>query len=436
VQIPLQILKFKCRSADELSIKSRREFGHRQDWRKRMSRNEFQDNKSNVPDEDYEKTVLNFLNREIAQTQSESDSPKNQSNEVDTLVSSLLKQVISESDSQQKISQAYPENLDSMLSEFPDAKDAKKDGRPQDEKYAAATASESVSRPPAEIFASGTAQPAKKTMPFKAIALIIALGVIGAAIYFVAGFKHGSPRNAGTPAPISNPATVSGQNEKQIVPPAMAPPAPVSAAKQEPAPNPAPAAITPASASTAKAETKESAKPSAAAENTASNAVPAPPKKETVNPPDMQAAFAASSALQFAPVPSTSNTMVISALENASTVKVVVPAPPPPEPPATSAASSKADPVVSKDVVPATLISHVDPRYPPIALRTKQSATVVLELQIDNTGKVMKAMPVSGPNVFYDEAVRAALRWRYKPASINGTNVPSKSSVTMQFRLQ
>jgi TonB family protein len=396
-----------------------------------MSRNDFQGKKSEVPDEDYEKTVLNFLNREIAQTQSEGEAAQNPSNEVESIVSDLMKQVISESDSQQKIPQLYSENLDSMLSEFPDAT---KD-EPSPNGKSAKNGSQPVQTagfehaPNPEIFASSTAQAANKKIPFKAIALIIALAIVGAAIYFLAGFRHSAPTNASTPAPISNPAPSVSQNQNQAVQST-----PVSAARQEA--NPAPAAITPVSPVSAKTENKETPKSTSAVESAAPNAVPVTAKKETaVNPPDTQAAFAASTALQFAPTPATSNKMVISALENASTVKVVVPPPPPPEPPAASASPAKADPVVSKDVVPATLVSHIAPRYPPIALRTKTSAIVVLELQIDNTGKVTKATPVSGPNVFFDEAVRAAMRWLYKPASINGTNVPSKSSVTMQFKL-
>jgi outer membrane biosynthesis protein TonB len=59
-----------------------------------------------------------------------------------------------------------------------------------------------------------------------------------------------------------------------------------------------------------------------------------------------------------------------------------------------------------------------------------------LELQIDDQGKVAKATPVSGPAIFYNAAVNAAMKWRYRPASINGVNVSSQSRVTMVFNLK
>jgi TonB family protein len=401
-----------------------------------MSGNEFQGKKAEGRDEDYERTVLNFLNKEIAQTQSEGDAGQNQSNDVDSIVSNLMKQVITESDSRQSDQPLHRDNLDSLLSEFPDAR---KDGplpneesdnsimaNPPDHAPALAPAHEV----PAEIFASTFAQGTDRKMPAKAIALVFALGIIAAAIYFFAGHRSSPPNNAGAPASISNPAPQS-----QVAQPAPQPAQEANvAARQELPPNPV-AAVASEKPLTAKPELKEPSK-SESTQNIAANGASTPAKKESaLNPPDTQASFAASTALQFAPAPVTSNTIVISALENASLVKPpIAPPPPVPEPPAASASPAPADPAVSRDVIPATLISHAAPNYPVIALRTRASATIVLDLQIDNTGKVIKATPVSGPDIFFGEAVKAAMKWRYKPASVNGTNVPSKSSVKMQFK--
>ena len=57
----------------------------------------------------------------------------------------------------------------------------------------------------------------------------------------------------------------------------------------------------------------------------------------------------------------------------------------------------------------------------------------MLDLQIDDQGKVLKATPVGGPSIFYTAAVQAAMKWRYKPASLGGANVKSQSRVTMVF---
>jgi TonB family protein len=70
-----------------------------------------------------------------------------------------------------------------------------------------------------------------------------------------------------------------------------------------------------------------------------------------------------------------------------------------------------------------------------LALRSRISASVVLELQVDERGRVTRATPVSGPVLFHSAAVTAGLRWRYKPASIDGKNVPSQVRVTMNFTL-
>jgi len=64
------------------------------------------------------------------------------------------------------------------------------------------------------------------------------------------------------------------------------------------------------------------------------------------------------------------------------------------------------------------------------------SANVVVELDIDKQGKVVKATPVSGPDIFYKEAINAAMQWRYKPATVGGTNVSSQVKVTFDFKLK
>ena len=86
--------------------------------------------------------------------------------------------------------------------------------------------------------------------------------------------------------------------------------------------------------------------------------------------------------------------------------------------------------------MPAVAISQVSPKYPEFALRTRTSASVVLELDIDKQGKVVKATPVSGPEMFHKEAINAAMQWRYRPASVGGTNVSSQVKVTFNFNLK
>jgi TonB family protein len=86
--------------------------------------------------------------------------------------------------------------------------------------------------------------------------------------------------------------------------------------------------------------------------------------------------------------------------------------------------------------VPAVLISQVSPKYPELAIKERAAASVVLDLSIDSDGNVVKATPVSGPELFHREAIRAVMKWRYKPASIAGSNVPSRSRVTFNFSVK
>jgi hypothetical protein len=90
-------------------------------------------------------------------------------------------------------------------------------------------------------------------------------------------------------------------------------------------------------------------------------------------------------------------------------------------------------PSASESMIPAVAISQIAPRYPEFAVRSHAAASIILDLQIDEQGKVVKAVPVSGPYAFHKEAINAALRWRFQPASINGANVASQSRVTMNF---
>jgi protein TonB len=87
----------------------------------------------------------------------------------------------------------------------------------------------------------------------------------------------------------------------------------------------------------------------------------------------------------------------------------------------------------SRNIVPAVAITKVPPTYPDVARKTHTTGTVVVEVSIDEHGKVTGATANSGPMMLREEAVKAAMKWQFKPASINGTNVPSTSKITLVF---
>jgi TonB family protein len=84
--------------------------------------------------------------------------------------------------------------------------------------------------------------------------------------------------------------------------------------------------------------------------------------------------------------------------------------------------------------VSAVAITKVLPKYPNLGVKGGVSGSVVLELSIDSNGTVVNAAPVSGNPLFYNEAINAANQWRFRPASVAGANVPSRSRVTLYFR--
>jgi protein TonB len=95
---------------------------------------------------------------------------------------------------------------------------------------------------------------------------------------------------------------------------------------------------------------------------------------------------------------------------------------------------SAAQPAPSpRNVTPAAAISRVAPVYPDIARKTHTTGRVVVEVTIDEQGKVVKATAQSGPLMLRDEAVKAAMKWQFKPASVGGTNVPSTTQITIVF---
>jgi protein TonB len=87
---------------------------------------------------------------------------------------------------------------------------------------------------------------------------------------------------------------------------------------------------------------------------------------------------------------------------------------------------------------PPRLVSLPDPSYPRAARRMGREATVVLRVRVNARGRVLDAEPI-GEEVgfgFEEEAVRAARRARFEPASRDGVAVTADTRLAVQFRLQ
>lgn len=444
--------------------------------------------------DNYEATVLDFLDKEMSAAQP-SPKQKEYSEELDELVTGLLKQVIHEADGKKPAQNAGVESLDDLIAEFSPASDAPGPGAKMDSSsksglnsgsaatrtVSAAVLPEAAKAADAEspkkeksaktdghksagsLFAS-PASMAKRKTPIIAAACAGLLAIIGGAVYFFSNSgsseskQPAAPTAAVSPAPpvAGNPAAVQSQ------PAASQPQAAAVSTKDRAAGTDstkrAAASSTPKNvkssdtrteqARTATAKTRERVEPAAQQPAASSAAVtPAPPRMETPAPipaaPPVVSSNSDSSERQPAPAVAETTRQPEPVVERKPAP--VVPAEPKPASVAPSAPVSTASstpqpqpsaPVAAKTAAPAVPISRANPKFPELALRTRASGTVVLDVTIDAQGKVIKAKPVSGPIVFHDEAVKAAMKWRYKPASIEGTNVPSQNRITFNFNLK
>ena len=88
----------------------------------------------------------------------------------------------------------------------------------------------------------------------------------------------------------------------------------------------------------------------------------------------------------------------------------------------------------SAGAIPAKLIQRVDPNYPIVARSMHLSGEVRLEATVGTDGRVRSVKTLEGHQILVAAAIDAVRRWRYQPASQNGTNVESIVEVTIRFR--
>lgn len=420
---------------------------------------------------DYEAAVLDFLDKEMVRVQS-TMKEREQSEELDTLMANLMQQVIEESDQAQPSGEMLisPEDINGILDEFPIQPETSpvpaNEGAPKEqavepepiqaEENSLAEHSqvqEAVNVPvpeasieqtadleafpaPAEkVVASGSARKSPKPM-IAAAACILA--VAGAATYYFSAStgKTSMPETATVAVPAAAGPEVAVQTLKAPTKPAAkstaSPAAPPIEKEKLPAAipksiSPVPVTVPVPVSLTQKPPIPQTIVPVSPPPASVSN--PAPVKEE--RPIEIQTVQAQPQALPRTisekPAPPVVINPQVAVGSNSATPSTQPPAPVP---------AQAATPSVAKSMVPAVPISQVSPKYPEFALRTRTSATVVLELDIDKLGKVVKATPVSGPVMFHREAINAAMQWRYKPASLGDANVASQVKVTFNFNLK
>lgn len=80
--------------------------------------------------------------------------------------------------------------------------------------------------------------------------------------------------------------------------------------------------------------------------------------------------------------------------------------------------------------VPPTVVSAVDAIYP---LQSIVSGTVVLEVSLDDAGKITEVRVVRGIPSLTEAAEQSVRRWKFQPAELDGKPVPSKVAVAFSF---
>lgn len=125
-----------------------------------------------------------------------------------------------------------------------------------------------------------------------------------------------------------------------------------------------------------------------------------------------------------------------------TTIPPGTPIPPPPPAAPTTPATPPAKPGEPAergphdyDDLPVKLPNQVEPVYPEEALRKEWQGRVLLHVWLDSQGGVMevKVFETSGRRVLDDAAILAVRMWRYRPALIGGTAIPSEILVPVRF---
>jgi TonB family protein len=79
--------------------------------------------------------------------------------------------------------------------------------------------------------------------------------------------------------------------------------------------------------------------------------------------------------------------------------------------------------------------SKVYPVYPPAALKTRVQGTVVLDIQISESGNVESAVSIAGDPTLAATATEAVRQWKYKPYLLNGSPVQVETTVRLNYSL-
>jgi TonB family protein len=94
---------------------------------------------------------------------------------------------------------------------------------------------------------------------------------------------------------------------------------------------------------------------------------------------------------------------------------------------------ARPDAAIKRPVLSGKAISYPKPSYPERARGTNASGTVIVDVVIDEWGRVIWAKAVSGHPLLQEVSVKAACRARYTPMKVSGRAVKVNSVITYNF---
>lgn len=89
---------------------------------------------------------------------------------------------------------------------------------------------------------------------------------------------------------------------------------------------------------------------------------------------------------------------------------------------------------VSGGVLLAKAVAKPQPPYPQIARAAGVEGAVVVEVTVDETGRVISARAISGHPLLRDAAVTAARGWRFEPTVLSGSPARVIGAIAFNFR--
>ena len=104
--------------------------------------------------------------------------------------------------------------------------------------------------------------------------------------------------------------------------------------------------------------------------------------------------------------------------------------PPPPPPPRMLRMTVKGG------ILNGKAISKPAPAYPAVAKAARAQGTVVVNIVVDEAGRVSEAVAASGHPLLQEAAVAAVRQWRFTPTLLSGQPVNVSGTATVNFNSQ